>query len=127
MSQRIQKIITELKAKNINTAALEAALAKQAELVKKLADEHALYLQKVKEIGNHQCGSSDGKFKEAVLAARAQFLKVRQAAIAVRTNYLTVVRPEIMKLRQQLKSARPAASTTAAPSSVASPSATPAQ
>lgn len=110
LTQRLQSVVTRLKASGQNTTTLEAAIRSLDEKIRNVATEHNKYLELLKKAKELSCATSETSYRQALEEARTQLLKVRAAILEVREFYRTNVREEIIKLRANRSSASPRAS-----------------
>lgn len=101
---RVESVIDKLKAKGADTSDLSSALSTMKDMIKDLESEHSEFIDELKETKNYECGSSEGKFREQLKEARGSLLEVRSKVVEIRKYYQTDVRPEIIELREELKS-----------------------
>lgn len=122
---RLQKMITELKAKGADTMALEVTAKGLDQKITAVGTAHQEYIKALESSKQYGCGTSEGEFKQAMEEAKLKMQAVRDAVADARLYYQETVRPEIIKLRQQMASSRPASTRAGSPRPSATAVATP--
>lgn len=125
LKTRMQKIVTDLKSKGANTASLETAISGLDQKISAITTAHQEYLKALESTKQYGCGTSDGAYKEALQTSKAKLDLVRKSVIDTRVYYQESVRPEIIKLRLQLNSARPKSTSSSIPRPTAKNSSAP--
>lgn len=100
---RVETVRDRLKEKGLDTSELTSSIATLKGKVQELEAEHKSFIEGLEATEEYECGSSDGKFREKLGEARKMSVEVRAKLVDVRNYYQTVVRPEIIELREQLE------------------------
>jgi len=98
---KVVEVVTTMSAKGYDTSKLSADLQTWDQMVQKAAADYATYvslLQSAEQFAPYQSG---GQFWNAINQARAQLRVVRQDSLDVRSEYQTVIRPNIAALVSQ--------------------------
>lgn len=103
MVTRTEALAVKLKAKNLDTTTLEAGIAELKLKTKALEEEHIKFIAELKGTETLACGESDGAFKNKLGEARKMSSEVKDQIVEIREHYQTVLRPEIISLREQLE------------------------
>jgi TolA-binding protein len=107
MKTRLQKIITDLKAKGANTTDLETAVAGLDTKITAVTSAHTALLESMESSKQYGCGNSDGALRESLETVKEKREALRASIAEARVYYQEEVRPEIIALRQQLASTIP--------------------
>lgn len=99
---RVESIILKLKDKGLDTSKLASDLSTLKEKVKDLENEHEEFIAGLNATESHACGESEGEFKNQLGEARKMSTEVRSKLVEVRTYYQTVVRADILELKNEL-------------------------
>lgn len=119
MKERLNNLVTQLKAKGLDTTKLETDVATLNTKTDKFVTDYEAYITKLKDTKAYACGHSDGEFRSALQLARTAILPVRQDVIDIRSFYQTTIRPDLIALRTQLAKISPTESAPVSPSPVA--------
>jgi len=96
---RVQETITKLEAKQLDVTKLKADLQTLNQKIVEFGQSHAKFIQLLEDSKQYVCGASEGQFKTAMEAARAELKKSR--ALAKET--ITFIREELKKTVQELR------------------------
>lgn len=88
---------------SVDLTALKANLQTLQDKVTKFATDYKAYIDQLNLTKNYACGNSEGEFKAALKEARAKLKIVRADTLDTRNYIQTTLRPEIQKVRDQIK------------------------
>jgi len=103
VKNRIIAISGKLAAKGLDLTVLNSYLAVLDQKIKKFSDDYAVYVNKLKESQNFVCGKSEGDFRGKLKEARTALAQVHKDAVDIRTYYAQVLKPELNRLKNQLR------------------------
>ena len=92
----------KLSAKGIDVTALKADLAVLDQKIQKFNADYAAYIVILKDSQTFACGKSQGLFLGKLKDAKTALQKVNADAKDIRSYYVTVLRVEVMKIREAL-------------------------
>ncbi len=98
-----EEISAKFKEKGLDTSALDDALVTLKEKIKNLEIEHQTFIDELEATETVTCGELENQFKEKLGEARKMSTQVRAEIVEIREYYQTVLRGEILKLRDQLE------------------------
>jgi hypothetical protein len=101
----ITQMITTLSAKGYDTSKLASDLQAWDAMVVKLGNDYATLIGLVQNAEQYAPYASQGQFVAAMNQARAQLRVVRKDSLDVRSEYQTVIRPDVQALASQTPSA----------------------
>lgn len=100
---KISEFVDKLTEEGYDTSVLKSELVVLESLIIDLSAKYDSFILSLEETNQYSCGNSEGDFVSSLQEARAAFLEVRQAAIAIRDQYTGKIRPLIKELRSQTK------------------------
>jgi hypothetical protein len=106
MIQRVTNIIAVLKAKNVNVTTLEADMATLKTKAEACKNAYGLFIAKLQTTKSFSCGTSQGQFKAALDAAKAEQTKVKAACQDAKKYVRTTIKKDLQTLKQQLRANR---------------------
>lgn len=109
IKNRLTSIMEKLSARGIDVTSLKASLTVFDQKIKKFSDDYAIYINKLKDSQVYVCGKAEGDFKNKLKEAKAALAQVHRDAVEIRTYYAKTLKPELNRLRNQL---RPKSATT---------------
>ena len=100
MLDRLNRFVANIKAKGYDTTNLEADIA----ILKQKIDEFnqlttSSYAQ-LQQTQQYTCGQAQGTFLQSLLQSRQQIRLAHQKAQEIRTFYTTVIKPDLLELRE---------------------------
>lgn len=99
MKEKIGKVILEKGAEGKNVDSLREHLAVLNTKIEKFNTDRTAFIAALKNVRQHECGESDGAFKEAVEAAQEKQKIVVADTKDIRSYYTTVIRADLKALR----------------------------
>lgn len=78
-------------------------------MIKKTDDDLDVLRTKLEATQNYNCGSSEGQFKAAALAANDQLLVVHKDGLDIKQYWLSIIRPDIEAVKAQKPNSAPSA------------------
>lgn len=103
LRERVQNFVTTAKEKGADTTKLEADLAVLDEKISTYASEATKFYELLKKTQDFTCGKSEGEFRAALQAARAQLEVVHAASKDVHTYFRGTIIPDIKAVKDQIK------------------------
>lgn len=114
VNTKVETIIADFKAKGYDVSELEADLAQLETKIAKLYTDHDALIQKMKEISKDVCVSTRENLETKIQEIQKYRLEtIKVDVLDIRTFYSTVLRPDMVKLIQEVKTS---VSPTATPS-----------
>lgn len=104
---RVQKMITNLKAKGYDTAELQEALNNLNDAILKRHADAKVLVSLLKDTKEFACGESEGAFKDALKKAQDQWKIFHADTLEIRNIWQNQVRPAIRKLKEQKRNITP--------------------
>ncbi|MDO8513057.1 MAG: hypothetical protein Q7S37_00960 [bacterium] len=105
-ANRLEKLITKLKASGYDTTKLEADLVILREKITKYYNDKTAYIVLLKQSRLYTCGKSEGEFRSKLLEAKEALNTARLSNLDVKNYYQTVIRPDIKALKNQIKTSK---------------------
>lgn len=102
ITDQLNKLVEKLKAKGVDTAALEAEIATLGELVTTFKTDLATYRTAVSDLQELDCEADPEAFQAALEAARASLVLVRTDAQAIKQHVKKVIRPLLVEIRKSV-------------------------
>ncbi|HSX46953.1 MAG TPA: hypothetical protein VLF87_03130 [Patescibacteria group bacterium] len=102
MVDRLTDLSGKLKAKNVDTTALDADIATLQGKITTFNTDLATYKQAVTDLSAMDCKSDPDGFKASLDAARSALTKVSQDALAIRSYVNDTIKPLLKTIRDQL-------------------------
>lgn len=109
---KVSAIVEVLKNSGGNVDSLNSHLNTFDQKIQKFSSDYATYIQALKNTQVYACGKSEGEFMTGWRQAKTSLAQVHKDAVELRTFYATVLKPEINKVRAQIRANREANSTT---------------
>jgi hypothetical protein len=100
---KLDDLIKKLEGKNIDTATLKAYLAVLDGKIKATKDKHESYVTTLSNTKTSSCGKAEVEFKSSLEQARTELKSVRDSAKDVQDYIQNTIRPEVQKIRDQIK------------------------
>ena len=100
---RINAVITKFNAKNINTDKLKSDVVVMTTKKAHWEQQYAILLTKLNATKQYACGSSEGKFRQAVKDAKDQRHIMREANMDFWNFVKNTVKPDVKESRGQFK------------------------
>jgi len=100
LEDRLSQNITKWEEMGYDVAKLKTDLKTLSDEVDKFVTDYKAFIVALKATKDIACGTGT-EFSDAMKTARAALKLVRKDAADIRTFYLTIVRPDIIKLKQQ--------------------------
>ena len=97
---RLSERIAKWKEMGYDVAKLEEDLKKLEDKVEEFTADYKAFIEKLKATINVACGTAT-EFSDAIASAREALKIVRQDTSDIRNFYHTVIRPDIIELKQQ--------------------------
>jgi hypothetical protein len=101
IAEHLKNINEKLTAKGYDTTKTEADYKILNEKIVKASADYSTFISKLGETKQYACGQSQGQFRTALQAAKAQLKIYREDVADIRNYYQTVVRPDAQALRDQ--------------------------
>lgn len=99
---KLNDLVTKLKAKNVDTTTLEADIAVLQTKISTFQTDLSAYDQDLTDLANLDCAADPAAFKAALEGARAARIKVSQDAMDIRGYITTVIKPLLQTIRASL-------------------------
>lgn len=115
MVRHFGDVVATLEAKGYDVTKLRTDATTLDEKIRAFGVAYDAWVTQLGVAKQYACGESEGKFKDELLKSRQLALKVRQAAIDIRTFYLNTIKPDIKAVRAQKPKVSPTASPSASP------------
>lgn len=96
---KLANLVSELEKAGKNVTTLKNDLAVLEAKIKKMNTDHAAFIEKLKATKDYTCGASEGKYAQALKAAREAQKKVIEDAKDIRKYFETEVRKHIRELK----------------------------
>lgn len=106
LQTRLSEIITKIKAKGYDTSKLEADLATLKTKTETCKTAYGQFIAKLGATKNFACGQSQGQFRAALQASKAQMESAQAACKDARSFINTVIKPDLKALREKMKADR---------------------
>ena len=119
LKNRLINIQTSLENKGLDTSDIKADLVTLDQKISKFSLDYQTYAAKLKEADTFACGKSQGQFLGKIREARILLLNVKKDSLDVKTFYLSTIKPDLNKLKAQIK--QQAASSTTGTTTTKSP------
>lgn len=103
VKERVTTLITKLDAQGVDTASLKSALSAYDQKIAKFSNDYAIYIEKLKETQVYVCGKSEGSFLAKLKEAKTALAQVHQDALSIRNHYAQVLKPEINRIRENIR------------------------
>lgn len=100
LEDRLSQNITKWEGLGYDVSKLKPELKTLSDEVDKFVTDYKAFIAALKATQDVACGTGT-EFSDAMKTARAKLKIVRQDAADIRTFYLTIIRPDIIKLKQQ--------------------------
>ncbi len=100
---RLNELVTKLKAKSVDTTELEAAITVLNTKIETFSTDLATYKQSVADLKAIDCKTNPDDFKTALMAARTNLEKVRTDAKDIHTYLKETIKPILKELRDVLE------------------------
>lgn len=104
LTSRLATLIEKLEASDIDTAKLQSQQTALEEKIAAFKTELEAYQQTLQDTGTLDCAADPAAFQASLEAARGLRQELQQDAIAIRTDVVEVIKPELAAIRQQLAS-----------------------
>lgn len=104
-SRHIKNFITKYKADGYDTTKLETDLVQLNLLIDTFATDKTAYITLLKQSRIYACARSEGEIKSKLIDAKEALKKAKASELAVRTYYQSIIRPDILSLKTQRKTA----------------------
>jgi hypothetical protein len=98
---KVVEIVTAMTAKGYDTTKLQSDLQTWDQMVQKAAADYATFISLLQSAEQFTPLESGGQFWNAINQARAQLRVFRQDSLDVRSEYQTVIRPDVAALASQ--------------------------
>lgn len=112
VKNKVTEIVEVLKNAGGDVASLTAHLATFDQKIQKFSSDYATYIQALKNTQAEACGKSEGEFRNSWRQVKTSLSQVHKDAVELRTFYATVLKPEINRVRAQIRATQEANSTT---------------
>lgn len=99
---RVETLAERFEESNLDVSQLKADLKIFEGMVADLHEEHDSLIAGLKETQEQACGESEGEYRKQLGEARRMVPEVRAELIKVRDYYRTVIRVDILDLREQI-------------------------
>lgn len=101
MVSNFKRLMASLKEKGYDVTKLEADAKLLNDKVAKFSQDHAAFIEQLKQARQYACGESSGQFKTEMQKARELAATLKLDAQDIRAFYQTVIRADIKAVRAQ--------------------------
>lgn len=103
LKDNLTRIINKLSEKGLDVTELKADLQTLDTKIKKFSTDYQAYITKLGQTKGFACGNSEGNFKSKLEESRSALKLVLEDAKDIQKFYKDEIKPDIQKLREQLK------------------------
>lgn len=112
VKNKITEIAEILKNSGGDIDSLNTHLTTFEQKIQKFSSDYAIYIQALKNTQAYACGKSEGEFRNSWRQVKTALAQVHKDAVELRTFYATVLKPEVNRVRTQIRATQEANSTT---------------
>ncbi len=102
LTKNLDKLVTKLKAKNIDTATLETQIKELNTLISTYNTDLTAYKQSLSDLKDVDCKTDPDGFQAALLAARTAHDTLVKDVVAIRHYLISTIKPTLQSIKMQL-------------------------